>query len=426
MITTEKLDAIAKRLDDYRGNGTRGKDFILFDGRDHGNYLAYGFADTAAMLRRADPTGLSEGMLLDAMIEATITHSTVTLSKVLRDEGYVAKLADILEIKKALMEDISEPQAHLMDYLASTLASISADMGAATTREVAICLRDAIFSLEKGLTLRWLSCDSSIPMATHVPICPTICKYADIAAFAEALRHELPFGSHIARIGTNNTAVGIKQPGRIAFLSAFSICPQTGQILEQRVSGSCNSDNLDLDKAIERHPDWVTIKSDRTAGLSGRMIATGAESHKLNHISLIPRDRIIWFAMLTEMASQMMSTTDPTTVSLAESITKALPFNSTANLPMVIEPNWTVDELSLEGLFASLQLSEWEQRFLRPALDGITIADILPIGENILAMRLDTKKSCDWPAQFGSTMGYSEAENLKATASGSYRYPRRG
>jgi hypothetical protein len=87
MITTEKLDAIAKRQDDYRGNGTRGKDFILFDGRDHGNYLAYGFADTAAMLRRADPTGLSEGILLDAMIEATIAHSTVTLSKVLRDEG---------------------------------------------------------------------------------------------------------------------------------------------------------------------------------------------------------------------------------------------------------------------------------------------------------------------------------------------------
>ena len=140
MISINKLDTIAKLLADYRGRSSHGSDFLLFDGRDHGNYLGYSFADTAAMLRRADPTGLSEGMLLDAMIEATISHSTVKLSKLLREEGYIAKLSEVLEIKKTLMEDLDEPQSNLMDYLTSTMAGISADLGEPTTREVAICL----------------------------------------------------------------------------------------------------------------------------------------------------------------------------------------------------------------------------------------------------------------------------------------------
>ena len=55
---------------------------VIFDTRDHGNYSGYSWKTTRSLVRSGDPSGLTEGMLLNQMIEATINLSKVNLSKV--------------------------------------------------------------------------------------------------------------------------------------------------------------------------------------------------------------------------------------------------------------------------------------------------------------------------------------------------------
>lgn len=360
-IPFKKIHRIAKALENYRGDG---RDAVLFDSRDQGNYGNYHWEQYAAMLEKFDPTGLALGMLLAEMIEATIRGSKVELSRVLRDPQFMENLKVIQTLESELQEDIEEPRARLLDRLTESLNRVSPDFGVPGTREVAICLRDAIYSMDSGLTLRWLQCNDT-KMAPHVAVCPDIRQFKDLPAFVDALRCELSFGAHLARIGADHTAIGIKQPGKLAYLSSFSIV--MGSLRENRAHNHLMAESLDLDTALERYPQWTSIG--KVAGCS----PVGYDSHKLDHISLLPRDRLLWLAMVIEMAAQQMATTKRPDVALVETMARALPQPPAgANFPAVIEPDWKISELSLEATFSALGLAAWETAFLRPALDGLS------------------------------------------------------
>jgi len=405
----EFLDTIATGLKNFRGDGQKG--LVLFDGRDHGNYGDHDAARTNAMLRKHDPTGLAEALLLNEKIEATITHSKVTLGRVLREDGYIEKLQHILSLKSQLLSRFAEPMDALTSYLDSCLQSISCEFRSPSSKEIALCLRDAIFCMDQGLTLRWLACDGST-MPGHLPLCPVIGHYPNIPTFTDLLRTELPFGAHLARIGESSTVIGLKHPGKIAFLSSLSIDIHTGYMKEQAVEQSNIADKLDIDHAQSRYPKWTEAQYTGEGPRSDKpqVITVGRDSHFFDHISKLPIDRLIWLAMSVEMATQKMSATDPASVSLSESITRALPWGSVAvgagriesrikeNLPMAIPPNWTAEEISIESMFDSMGFSDWERTFLFPALDGLTATDFMP-EEPLQRIRLDTRQRIEFSAE---------------------------
>lgn len=163
------------------------------------------------------------------MIEATIEGSTVKLSRVLREPGFVEQLRTILDLKQALTAEIAEPAAKLMTKINASLGEVADSFGYPTSREVAICLRDAIYSMKEGLTPRWLQYSANAP-SFHAPICQDIHHFLDTSAFLIALREPMPYGAHLARIGLTQTAIGIKQPGRVAYLSSQFINVHTGKM----------------------------------------------------------------------------------------------------------------------------------------------------------------------------------------------------
>jgi hypothetical protein len=410
MIPVDKLTAISDSLKAYRD---RGVSFIKFDGRDQGNYHGNKWNDTREMLRRADATGLAEGLVLNEMIEATMRHSDVVLSRVLREEGYLEQLGQILGFQSELESLIGDARGALLDNLTAALKSISEDFGTPTSREVAICFRDAIYCIDKGLKLRWLTCEST-PMRSHVALSNDVQQFADIAAFLDALRTELPFGAHLARIGTRHTAIGIKQPGRIAFLSSMGIDTVSGQMTEHRNTDGHMADPLDLDTPVERYPNWLTFS--HGGAFSRAPAVVGADTHALDRLAALPRDRLIWLAMVVEMAGQRMAETDPTSVQLTESVANALPGHRASQLPVVIAPNWHAEKLTIESVLPDFKFSDWETRFLQPALEQITPELFLPTSDKPVGLRLDTQALVEWPADFNHSMSFTVAEDIKSNA----------
>jgi len=361
MISSELLERTAAALVAYRGDG-RGD--VLFDGRDPGNYGNYHWDFTFSMLMRNDPTGLAAGMLLNEMIEATIAGSKVKLSRVLREAGFLDRLGEVLRIKNELYPEIEGPMNKLIEHVDVALEQ-TGSKGGATTREVALCLRDAIHSIDSGMSLRWLQCDDvAAPgdgrgKATHSTLALNIGHYADTAAFADALRHGLPFGAHLARIGHGSTSIGIKQPGRIAFLSTLALSTISGGVEENR-SGSNLAEKLDLDNMVEHYPAWTEkgqFNGDRLVP------AAPGQGHRLVSLSMLPRDVVIWTAMITEIASQRMASAKPGEVELAENLRIAIGVSDNDEgalpsrlLPAVVKPNWRIEELTLTAGIRDLAL----------------------------------------------------------------------
>lgn len=413
MIDYEKLGSIAESLSQYRGDG---RSRILFDSRDRGNYGDWNWNDTAAMLREFDPTGLAVGMLLNEMLEATINGSRVRLSSVLREAGFVEQLRDILLLKTELDQLVADPMTALLDRLEASLREVSADFGRPSSREAAICLRDAIYSMSKGLTLRWLQLDASAEDTGPVRLNPEIPRYPDVASFTRALRQDIPFGAHLARIGHDHTVIGIRRPGKTAYLSSMTINIHRGTMDEQRANGYHMAEDLDLDKAVERYPDWTAKPATEHYNAGAQPVPHGRDAHALDHISKLPRDRLIWLAMIVEMASQQMGRTSSTDIQLTESLELALPapLPGRAGLPVVFQPNWTADELTLSGMLESLNLAPWETAFLRPALDGLTEAAFLPLTP--LRIRLDTLETIECPEESGAGASYFDRRTLEESS----------
>lgn len=396
MISFELLFHIAADLEAYRGNG---RELIRFDSRDKGNYSGYGHESLFEMFEENDPTGLSMAMMLNEMIEATIVTSKVDLHRVLREPDYVDHLNEMIRIKDRLDAVLKLPLETLMQKLQNALQAISADYGTPDTREATCCLRDAIYCMHRGLTLRWLHIEDTAPDAT-IALSNTIGHYTDVAAFTDALRFELPWGAHLARIGHDATCIGIKQPGRVAYLSSLSINIHSGDMRQTLAPDTVHAEKYDLDTAVQRYPDWFQspyVPNGSSVQLD-RRLAEKSKQHSLNHIALLPRDRLIWLAMVVEMAVQRMAATCPADVELAEVAVRALGLDTgaKAKLPAVISPNWKIADIQLSNVLASLEFSEWESKFLSPAIEGLTETHFLPSGEKAMAVNLETRKLSRW------------------------------
>jgi len=390
LISYDLLEDVAKGLALYRQDGRQD---ILFDSRDRGNYSAYGWDHTAAMLRRHDATGIAVAMLLNEMIEATINGSTLELRKVLREEGFVDRIRSVLALKANLDRVLAGPMNVFMDRITTSLKAVSSELGVPDSREVTICLRDAIYCMDKGLTLRWLQCEES-SMSAPVPLAMDIGQYDSIAAFTDALRQQLPFGAHLGRIGLDMTAIGIRQPGRIAYLSSMSINVFDGGMHQQTAHNADIAEAFDLDTPVQRYPAWTKSPGKQTKFRSecSDIERRADAEHSLNRIAVLPRDRLIWLAMVVDMAAQRMAETQPGSVALADVALRALAYDaSSVGLPAVIAPNWTLKDPSLDAAFNSLGLTEWESRYLRTSIIGMEVGSFLPIGNMPMALNLASR-----------------------------------
>lgn len=386
-ISEEKIQELAKALHNYRGTG---HDTILFDTRDPGNYGAYYWDLHSDMLMKADPTGLSLGMLLAEMVEATIRGSKVKLDRVLREPGFLSQLYAIQNLERELLSAIAKPRATLLRQLTDSLQRVSPDFEAPSTREVAICIRDAVYSISTGLTLRWLEC-RDVDMPSHLRLCPEIRRFDTVADFVDGLRTELPLGAHLARIGIDHTAIGMKSPGRVAYLS--SLCISRGSMQEGRATNHHMAESLDLDTAVERYPEWMKYDT-RQYGGSSRAIP-GPSDAGVDHIASLPRDRLLWLAMVVEMGGQMMSAAT-STVELVETMSRALPESpAVTTLPAVIQPNWRVAHPEVQAVFNSFGFAPWEAKFLAPALEGLDHHAFLRVGGEY-SIDVVTKAVADW------------------------------
>lgn len=405
MIDYATLDNISERLDAYRGDG---KSTVVFDDRDHYNYSTREVVrETFPMLKRADPTGLAMGMLLNEMIEATIDGSQVKLSKLLRQEGFLDNLCEILRIKADLDVLVLAPTVQFQDRIERLIGKVSEEFGRPTTREIACCLRDAIYSMEQGLTLRWVRFDevgSNEPVGLH----DKIVECATVADFVESLKGSLPFGAYLAKIGARGTAIGIKKPGRIAYLSSFSIDSYSGKMAQRSDNEGHMRDKLDLQKPYERFPKWrnLTFNEGRYFDIGD----TGVVS-----ITDLDRDVLIWLAMVIELAGQKMAEVEPGRIRLSETVKLAsADSEQVAKLPVLFRPNWTLHKPSLASMLTLLGFDEpWMAGFFAEALVGMTADTFLPVGETDLGFCPETRTYVRWPDQFDKGYDYFEKEKIK-------------
>lgn len=383
MISYDLLQSVSEKLAAFRGDG-RGN--VLFDSRAPGNYGDYYWEETVALMKANDPTGLALAMLINEKIEATINGSNVKLSRVVREKGFTEKLHAILNIKEEIDVVLAGPMSVFKDRIDAMIADVSPVFGESTTREVALSMRDAIYCMSQGMTLRWVQYDPDVPnlpvgLQADIAIMPTL------ADFVQALKYQLPIGVHLARIGRDQTAIGVKKPGRIVYMSSMSINVNSGDMREERGRNHNISETLDLDNFTQRYPKWFKLGTP-----VGRMAAELVDA-KITTVKQIPRDSIIWLAMMMELANQEMGRVDPATIKLSESARMAITHGASDRntLPVPYTPSWVFQPPALADVLNSLGLSEWERRFLAPALDEIEPLDFIPVGETVVGYHFRDK-----------------------------------
>ena len=387
MIDYALIYALSDQLEALRTSG-----MLVFDTRDQGNYGTYTLADTWALLEKEDPTGIAAALLLAEMLEATLHLSKVKLPRVLLEPDFVEQLKALLVMRKQLADVTDAPRGELTTRLSDGLRSISETFGTVDRRELAICLRDALYSLSQGLTLRWVACNPEAPASTHLPLANQVEQHATVSDFVEALRDQRPFGAYLGVIGSRHqTVIGIKQACGTAYLSSGFIDTNNGQMGEHRAHNYHMAEALDLDKVTERYPEWYKLRPARSSGTGHELQVTELPALTLADL---PRDRVLWLALVVEMARQRMSQLAPKHPALAETLTRALPAPATT-LPAVIR-NWSLRTPTLAEAVEALGLTPWARKQCEAAWKGRTATDFLPQGESPMGMVLETGELVPW------------------------------
>lgn len=380
MISYDFLESINAQLTDYRSDG---KTLILFDSRDRTNYGDHSWPNTVALLKSADPTGLAVAMLISAKIDATIACSQVKLLRVLEEPGYLDEIKEIHRIRERLDEVLLGPLGVFMERVEFLITKVSPDFAKPTKREIAVSLRDAIYCISQGMKMSWVQCDGEQPN-TPVGLHYKVSISDTLAGFVEMLKGDLPLGVHLAKVGHEATAIGFKKPGRIMYLSSMYLDVHTGRMGESQTQDKHMRDKLDLDGFDRRFPEWTTFLG------RGKENEVAAEPQ----LKMISRDCMIWLAMMVELANQEVGRVTPSTIRLTESGKQAISHDSMvrSNLPVPYVPSWTLKLPSQAEVFESLGFAEWEKKYLGKLLEGVEEGAFLPIGDERLALRYDTKK----------------------------------
>jgi hypothetical protein len=380
MISLTLLRSLSADLETFRSKAAK---IVMYDHGLTGNYGNYEVEKIWNKLEAHDPTGFASALLLDEMIENVINGSDVRLSRVLREPGFLDKVNEVLTIKSKLAPYIDEPRATFVSRLAESLKAISPDDAAPSTLEVAVCMRDAIYAIDGGLKLRWMRCNTAV--GGDMALCHTVRHYKTMPEFIESLMSELPHGAHLACINGRFTVIGLKNPGRIAYLSTLSIDRHTGKYM-QGESSQYNAAQFDLAKPAERYPNWNAP----AARHDGAVAVVGQEG-VISKLSQLKRDQIIWLALVVEMTRQEMERTDATTIALTETMTNALAGANKTSLP-ALRVNYVMQTRSIAELFDSYGFNEWTRNFLQPAIDELTIDHMLPITNEPVSFRISARE----------------------------------
>lgn len=369
LLSPAQITALYTRLRDYRGDG---RTDILFDSRDRGNYSEYSMDAMFEMLCTEDPTGLAAGLLLEVMIDATIHGSKVTLANVLSGEGFLTRAREVLAIKQDLVALTAKPRDAFLALMGELLPRMNPEYAAPSLRELAITLRDACYTRSKGMKLQWLRCDDVGNTMQPLPLraTDTVKKFETLSSFLRFLTHEAMPGAHLACVAHGATVIGLKYPGRVAFLSSLEMNTHTGQPLEARASNYHMAESLDIDTPMERYPDWR------------KLFAAGQTEIPLN---ALPSDRLLWLALLVEMMRGPMADASPDTVRLIATLHDALPApQKRSNVPaLLMTPTWELKDYSLEQAFAELELPDWDRSIAAPGLAHVTAEQLMPVGTEL-------------------------------------------
>lgn len=377
MTNNDVLDECWRRLCAYRDLPE-----LIMDERDCSNYHGRYFLSQREVLRKNDPTGLGEAMLLLAMAQATIDSAQIRLSAVIFVEGIVERLRQITMVMQSIREIWGDAIDDLLSRAEKITQGVSSPKLPLSVRELAVCLRDAVFSLELDLHWRWLNYTPDIQFdASSLRLSPTVLTFTDFHQFIDAFYQEMPAGFFLVHVN-GATVFALNVPGRQAYLSALSVCPHSGVMRESSGNAQHGVPSLSLDQTAPHYPIWQShhgrlSKSDQSAMVWGSLQEIG-------------RDPVLWALMLTEILKYQTAWLTPFDISPAESLRRALgSVNSESSLPALRKPAWSAKQMTIKEGVASLALTAWEQSFLA---DALLIPDemLLPTGKVIQYLCADT------------------------------------
>jgi hypothetical protein len=387
MIPQEVVTAFVAQLAEYVDERA---DLIMLRWSERGHVEPDALTRSVDMLNRNDPTGFASAFLLDEAIQSVFAAGKVNLGRVLNEEGYIERLALLSRIRQQLSEYLAKPRDEFIARVTKSVAEIGLPTDEITSRSVAVCLRDAVYAMDSGLSQRWLRCDAgdnSAPGKRPLPLSRFVLEFDTLPDFVAALRSNLGAGAYLACVDSDLTVIGLKLPGRVMYLSSLEIDARSGG-LRQIVGDKYGTAKFDINKPLERYPDWDAIRKGAKRVPAACRPEVG-EAQVVCPLSNLPADQVLWLALVVEMARQAMVRAEPGTVDLAESMMKALQAGNPENLP-AHQVNFDLTMPSIEAVFSGLELDEWTRRFMRPALERLTAEHFLPVGDARFALELDT------------------------------------
>lgn len=405
MINYAQIYALADQLEALRTSG-----MLIFDTRDRGNYSTYELPNTWALLEKEDPTGIAASLLLAEMLEATLHLSAVKLPRVLLEPDFVEQLRALLAMREQLSGMTDAPRDELITRLSAGLRVISEDFGTVDRRELAICLRDALYSLSQGLTLSWVTCNPKGIAYPQLPLAKHVEHYETLSAFIDSLRDERPDGAYLGVIGPRfQTVIGLKHPCGTAYLSSSYIDTHSGQMAERRATNYHMAESLDLDKVTERYPEWHKLFAEPTPTYGRSIYPVAPPTPKTISLADLPRDNVLWLALVVEMARQRMEQMAPQQPALTETLQRAL-LAPGANLP-VVQRNWVVRTPTLTEVVNSLGLTPWALAQCEDIWQGLTTDHFLPEGTAPVALNRESLMHSPWKTSsecWGYPGGYDQ------------------
>lgn len=363
---------------------------MKWDSRDHGNFYGTYFNANREAMRQSEPTGLCEAMLLMTMLDAAVSNITVKLDDVLYTEDFIPNARKIVDVRKALEDDAGEEINAFQDKVNGVLHRIRPDANPSLS-EMAICLRDALYSMEQGLTLRWVACEPGSASEQPLRLGQAVYTFDNAQAFVTHLRTDMPYGAHLVNVD-NFTAIALKTPGRTAYLSSMRISEHTGNF-QQEGSGECQSKRFDFDQPVHRYPSWKGMTRNNTTPAT-----QDTPAHFWGTLNELPTETLLWLTLVVEMMATRFHTYTPAKTDLIEAVRYALPGAASTtepgrNLPVRHEPSWIAQTFSIKEGLDALHFTEWEQRFFEPLLTGMDWTDFLPDGVGAVKMDIDTHKA---------------------------------
>lgn len=361
---------------------------VLHDPRDASNYHGHHFISQRDVLRRQDPTGLSEAMLLMCMCDATIDSVTVSLSDLLNNPGFFEQLKQISELKSALKDDFSEQMSILLEK-ASTLTNHQDTRNEIPLREFAICLRDAVMSIESNVLIRWVRHAAGTSSAIPMHLSSIVYEVDDLHAFLHHLRTDFPYGAFLVKVG-EQSAIALVTPEQVAYVSSMSIDIHSGSVVSAQSGDSLTkSKRFHIDDVTQHYPCW-----DR---LSHTLVPTKNDASQTLRIwgtvQQLPRDVMLWNLMMVEIITRQPCWLTAEPKQLVESFENARPCKTLKSLllPSVCEPEWTAREWTWSDVFEALELTSWEQGFIHDGITGMLVSDFLPHSNEIVYLHRQSR-----------------------------------